>query len=165
MNQSVKPEDIIIEGETAIWNINFTAPIGGTYQGTFKFRCYLTPIQIIDADREFRSLIGDYATKIVDQQAENYSYSLSQLKQRVIQAPPFWDDGQSRIPGGNIKDREVILHIFEAAIQAELKFRAMIEERHKKALEQLQSYVEKQKQLQKMADEIAESDQNDNETQ
>jgi hypothetical protein len=148
-------DDITIEQEYAIWELQDTAPIGGTYMGTFKFRCYLTPIQMIEADRDYRFLLGDHSPNLASETVENYAYSLAQLKQRVVQAPPFWNDG-SRFPGGNVKDKEIIALVFEAAIQAELKYRSQLEKRHKLQLEKLSKYIEKQNEINKLAEEMEE---------
>jgi hypothetical protein len=57
----VRSEDIFINGEEATWSINLVAPFAGSYQGTFRFRCYLSPMGVIQADRDYRKLMGDNA--------------------------------------------------------------------------------------------------------
>lgn len=153
--KQVLSDDISLEQEFGVWELQETAPLGGTYMGTFKFRCYLTPIQMIEADRDYRFLLGETSPTLASETIENYSYSLAQLKQRVVQAPPFWFDG-SRFPGGNVKDKEIIALVFEAAIQSELKYRSKLEEKHKSQLEKLSKYIEKQNEINKLAEEMEE---------
>src|SRR5271165_3824267 len=93
--------NIIIENSTATWVMTpIQGELGGTYNGVFKFRCYLTPLQILSASKEHRELLGQYgglATPI----EENLSFALTQLKQRVLQSPPFWTSTlqESNMPG------------------------------------------------------------------
>lgn len=132
----------ISEDGTATWAIEITTKLGQTYQGVFQFRTILTPMQLIEADRDYRDLIGknaEFASSIV----ENLSYILTQLKQRIIKSPPFWNAGSELFPGGQIKDNEVLNLVFEAAMASEDKFRQNLNELHKKSLEKIKAALEK----------------------
>lgn len=137
---AVKPEDIHIQNGMATWSINLSAKIGGTYLGTFVFRCVLTPMQTIQADRDRRELLGSNPS-LADVHVDNLAYSLSQLKQRVIQAPPFWNDG-SAFPGGSIADHEVIEEVLTASLEAQIKYQSQLKEQHTKTIEALKKTLE-----------------------
>jgi len=140
----VEEKDILLDSQgIATWEINMTAPIGGTYQGLFQFRTVLSPIQQIEADRDYRELLGTNAS-LVATHVDNLAYSLSQLRQRIIKAPPFWDDGASRFKGSHIRDEDVIQAVYEASVIAETKFRNQIKEKHKASIERLKASIERQ---------------------
>lgn len=144
-NLEVLDSDISLNTEegTATWNLTFQGRMGGTYMGTFKFRCSLTPTQYLDADRDFRDLLGKNA-ELAGTHAEDVAYSLAQLRQRVMEAPPFWNDG-GRYGGGGVKDHDVLSKVLNAAIASELKLRKELEERHEKAINQLKEFLESKK--------------------
>lgn len=155
METKVKESDISIENETALWQLNFQGQIGGTYLGLFRFKTFLTPAQVIDADRDFRELMGpnlQYAAT----NAENIAYALAQLKHRVIESPPFWRDGSSRFPGSSVKDLECLELVLEAAIACELKYRKEIAKKHEESLKKLQAVIEKRKVEEKINEEFKE---------
>lgn len=149
--------DIVIEGSNAVFDLNMTAPVGGTYMGTFKFRCVLSPLQIIDADRDYRDLIGNQPS-LVSETADNLAFSLSQLKQRVIVSPSFWTENSGRFPGGGVKDFEIISKVLEAAFLAENKYRRLLQEKHETAIKRLQSAIERKKELEETEAQLAEID-------
>jgi hypothetical protein len=134
-------KEIVIENGTALWDINTSEPIGGTYMGTFKFRCSLTPIQVIEANRDYRELLGKDPLN-ADPDAENLAYSLSQLRQRVISAPPFWNKDGHRFGGAKVDDVNVILLVLKAAIASEFKYREELKERHQSSLIKLKQALE-----------------------
>lgn len=156
MEEKVKESDIIIENETAIWSLNHQGQVGGTYLGIFKFRTFLTPAQILEADRDFRELLGPSA-QFAATHAENIAYSLAQLKQRIIESPPFWRDGNSRFGGASIKDIDCLDLVLEASIVSEVKYRKMLSERHEQALKRLQAIIDKKKEEDQINREIEES--------
>jgi hypothetical protein len=156
----ITDSDIVIEGANAVFDLNITAPIGGTYMGTFKFRCTLSPLQIIDADRDYRDLIGNQPSMVAET-ADNLAFSLSQLKQRIVLAPSFWTENSGRFPGGGVKDLEVISKVLEAAFLAENKYRRLLQEKHESAVKRLQSAIERKKELEKTEAQLAEMDKAD----
>lgn len=112
--------DITIEGNTAIWRMpTMEGQINGTYNGTFIFRCWLDPVRQLQAGREYREFLGQNAGMATETEA-NLAFALSQIKQRVIKAPPFWTStAQESGIAGNIGDFNIIAAVLDAAIRAE----------------------------------------------
>lgn len=111
--------DIILDGSTATWEIQVDGEIQGTYMGTFKFKCVLTPLQKIAANREYRELLGPHMTMAPEHES-NLAFALTQLKHRIVSAPPFWGTGGSL--SGDLPDTNVIMAVLDAAVAAELKY-------------------------------------------
>jgi len=143
-NSKIQPEDVRVnlDDGTAYYNLTHTGKIGGLYVGAFRFHCSLTPLQYLEADRDYRNLLGENAS-LATTHADNIAYALAQLKQRVLEAPPFWNSAGGRFGGGHIKDHDLIDLLLEAAVQAEMNYRKALEERHADALKRLQAQVEK----------------------
>lgn len=153
MIDTVDENDISIDAQgVATWEMNTTAPINGTYQGVFKLRTGITPMQEIEADRDYRELLGKN-TELISSHIENLAYALTQLKQRVISGPPFWFDGISKFPGSQVRDKEIIEKVFEASVVAETKYRKMLQEKHKLSVEKLAKAIEMREQQEKEAQE------------
>lgn len=131
--------DITIDGTTASWDMRLEGDIAGTYAGTFKFRCYLTPMQKIAANREMRELLGAQMTMAAEHEA-NLAFALTQLKHRVISAPPFWGTGGSL--SGDIPDTNVILSVLDAAFAAELKYGESLKQKKLDAIERAKKSAE-----------------------
>jgi hypothetical protein len=129
--------DIRIEGNIATWEMRAEGNISGTYAGTFRFRCFLTPTQQLAAGREYRDLLGQNLALAAPHESM-LAWALSQLKQRVITSPPFWtSQGEGNI-AGDIPDEEVITIILDAAIAAEEKYKAIIQKRKDDAIARAQ---------------------------
>lgn len=137
MKREVKSDEIRLEGQTAVWDMLETAEVEGTYQGEFKFRTALNPLQEITADREYRDLMGSNEAQ-APTRIKNLAYALTQLKYRVLEAPHFWVDG-SHLPGSQVKDIEIIELVFQAAMLSETKYKALIAERQLEAIEKLKA--------------------------
>lgn len=138
----VSEKDVLLDSQgIATWEINMTGDVGGTYQGIFQFKTILSPMQQIEADRDYRELIGANAS-LASSHIDNLAYTFSQLRQRIIKYPPFWDDGASRFKGSHIRDEDIIQAVYEAAVVAETKFRAQLKEKHKAAVERLKAAIE-----------------------
>jgi hypothetical protein len=116
--------EMTIEGSTATWVMPRTdGELGGTYTGSFQFRCYLNPIQILQAGREYREFLGSLGAQASITEG-HLAYALSQLKYRILKAPPFWTSTlQESGIQGNIGDLNVILVILDAAMDAEKIFK------------------------------------------
>jgi hypothetical protein len=119
--------DITIDGYEASWAMPRLEGELGTYTGVFKFKCYLNPISQLQAGRDYRELLGSLAAQATDGEA-NLAFALTQLKHRIVSAPPFWtstaqDDGGIQ---GNIGDINVILAVLDAAIRSEQLFKDKI---------------------------------------
>ncbi len=155
MDEKVKESDVTLEANAvASWDMVHHGAVGGTYMGTFKFKCYLNPIQLIEADRDFRELLGPNS-QFAATNAENIAYSLAQLKQRVISAPPFWTETYSRFPGGGVKDIDVLELVLEAAIVAEVKYRKDLNKKHEDAISRIKQTIENRQKAEAEAREIA----------
>jgi len=116
--------DLIIEGSLATWNMgNIRGDLGGTYTGTFQFRCYMTPVQQIAANRKYRDMLGPNA--VLASEHDGYlAYALTQLEKRIVKAPPFWHTPlQNGEMAGSIPDKNVILIILDAAVMAETLYK------------------------------------------
>lgn len=137
---SNKNSDIIIEGTTASWSINTEGSISGTFVGQFRFRCVLNPTQRIAANREMRALLGDHPL-LVPEHESFLAYALTQLKYRIITAPPFWKSAESGWEG-DIPDENVISEVLNAAINAEVKYKEQLDERKLEALERAKKSAE-----------------------
>lgn len=135
--------DVVIEGNFAKFQINMLGAVNGLYTGTFTFRCIMTPSQQIAANRDYREMLGGNAT-LADERISFMAYALSELKQRITSAPPFWTSTESGITG-DIPDEDVLTAILDAAIHAQLQFRKELGEKKlsllKRAVEQAERMV------------------------
>lgn len=139
----VPRSDIIIEGHQAKFNLAALGAINGTYTGEFIFRCILTPSQKIAANREYREMLGANPT-LAGEHETFLAYALSQLKYRVISAPPFWTSTlQINGIAGDIPDEEIITQILDAAIHAQLKYKHELEKRKMELIERAKTAAEK----------------------
>lgn len=135
--------DIIIEGSTATWELRAEGDIEGTYTGSFRFRCFLTPTQVLAAGREQRELLGKNPTLATNHE-DQLAWSLAQLKQRIISAPPFWTSNVplSGMPG-DISDENIIGAVIDAAVSAESKYKSQIKSRKEDAIKRAKEMAEK----------------------
>ena len=134
---NLKNTDLTLEGNVATWVMPRTeGSTGGTYTGTFQFRCWLSPTQILQAGRVLREYLGEHA-KLATETEFNLAYALSQLSQRIIKAPPFWS---STLPDsglqGNIGDLEVIMLVMDAADRSQALYQERVAKERELALEQ-----------------------------
>lgn len=106
--------------QTAKFSVNITGRLSKeTYLGTFRVKCLISPLEEIAADRRYRDLLGDNS-HLAQDHVRQKAFALAQLEQRVIEMPPFWES--EIIPGGHIKDDNVILEILDHAIEAQEKY-------------------------------------------
>lgn len=134
--------DIVIENDTATWQMKAEGAILGTYTGTFKFKCYMTPVDNLAAGREMRALLGR-DSMFASENDRFTAYALSQLKYRVISGPPFWDSSkQNSDYAGNIPDQDVLALILDSALSAELKYKQMLDERKEEAIQRAKKAAE-----------------------
>jgi hypothetical protein len=132
---SLERSDIMVESNTAIWNIQLTGDIAGSYMGLFKFRCYLNPLQQIAANREYREMLGTNPS-FASEHESFLAYALTQLKYRIISAPPFWASANPSSLGGDIADENIISAVLDAALTSEIKFKSQLKKRKGEALRQ-----------------------------
>jgi len=133
--------EIVIDGHEAAYRINAEGRINGKYIGTFKFRCFLTPTQLIAANRDYRESLGGNPTLVAEHE-DNLAYALAQLKYRVVSYPPFWAGEHISVPG-DIADPEIITLVLDAAIAAELKYLRKLKEDKTSAIEKAKAAAER----------------------
>lgn len=128
--------DIILNGSEATWIMpRMEGQLGGTYIGSWTFRCYLDPLRSLQAGREYRELLGSLAIQASDTESD-LAFALVQLKHRVLAAPAFWTstESSSGIPG-NIGDLNVIAAVLDAAMRSEELFKMKIAKEREEVLE------------------------------
>lgn len=133
-NKALERSDIIIEGNTATWDMRLDGDIHGTYVGAFRFKCYLSPLQQIAADRERRELLGNQPLYASDHESF-LAYALTQLKQRIITAPPFWASTSPATMAGDIADENIIAAVLDSALGAEIKYKSQLKKKKQEALD------------------------------
>ena len=134
--------DLTIDGSTCSWTLPPTqGEYLGTYTGTFKFRCFLSPTQQLAASKELREMMGGAAIldgpyKNVDQHEWLIAYALTQLKYRVISSPPFWTQPTQigELPG-SIPDQHIIEMVLDASVRAQQVFKDIITKERDQVLE------------------------------
>lgn len=149
--------DIALDGEISTWNLDAQGLIKGTYRGIFKFKCYLDPIEQISCNREYRALLGDNPSFVPEH--ENFlAYALTQLKYRIIEAPPFWtataQNGHNW--AGNVPDENILSRVLDAAVRSEEKFKLGLKDRLTKSVKSSRSKA------QKIADGVKEREEQEN---
>jgi translation initiation factor 2B subunit (eIF-2B alpha/beta/delta family) len=132
-------KEIKFEGSIATWDCNLIGSINGSYVGTFKFRAYLNPIQKLSASRMYRELLGNSQLPASPTE-DNLAFAISQLKHRIVEAPPFWSSGSDL---GTIPDEEVLMSILDAAIASEIMYREDIKNKKQEAIEKAKKAAEK----------------------
>ena len=135
--------DLVIEGNTATWEINTQGDILGLYSGQFRFRCYLTPSQRLSASRDYRELLGPNPS-VALQTDDNLAFALSQLKHRILSSPPFWSSSLATTGiAGDLPDDVVIMKVLDASIEAELRFKAQVKDKRKDAIQRARKAAER----------------------
>lgn len=104
-----------------------------TYRGSFVVKSLLQPEEFLAAGRERRRLLGEHIAFASEREA-NMAFALSELKFRIISAPPFWNNGK-------IMDENIILEVLDKALEIEVKFRDNAEKRTTGAIEKLQKHL------------------------
>lgn len=119
--------DIVLDNNIAKWNMpRMEGDLGGTYIGTFTFKCYLSPLTQLQAGREFRELLGNLGSQAPNGEID-LAFALTQLKHRIITAPAFWTSTleESGI-AGNIGDMNVVSAVLDASIRSENLFKEKV---------------------------------------
>jgi len=109
-----------------------------TLMGEFCVKCVTSPIDMLKADRLYRELIGPTNPHLASQDAKNYAFALSQLKQRVLESPDFFKN--SEIDGGHL-DSNVLIDIINMAIGAEEEYKENQDKRVKEIQERLANNI------------------------
>jgi len=113
-----------------------------SYMGTFTVKCLLSPMEEIAADKRYRDLLGTNS-HLATQNVREKAFALAQLEQRVSEMPPFWEN--DHMPGGHIKDDNVILEILDLAVEAQETYIAEKEAELKERQERLTKAIKKKK--------------------
>jgi hypothetical protein len=125
--------DIILNADgTALWTLREDGDtVLQTYIGPFTFKCFLNPLETLAAGRLYRELLGNNSGEAGEQ--ERYTaFALSQLKFRVVKAPPFWNTDS--IVAGNIPDTNIISLILDRAISSEVLYKEELKKKRADAL-------------------------------
>ena len=127
--------DFRFEGSKAFFDFSSVGDrTNTTYMGEFCVKCVLSPIDSLKADRLYRELIGSINPHLASQDAKNFAFALSQLKQRVLESPDFFKNRE--IDGGHL-DSNVLIGIVNQAIEAEEEYKNLQDEKTKKIQEML----------------------------
>lgn len=140
--ESLGRSDLIIEGSTATWDMRLDGDIHGTYVGAFRFKCYLSPIEQISADRERRELLGPQPFAAPEHESF-LAYALTQLKYRIVSAPPFWASANPASLSGDIADENVIAAVLDAALGSEMKYKSQLKKKKLDAVARAKAATEK----------------------
>lgn len=112
-----------------------------TYIGTFRVKCFLSPIDMIKADRLYRELIGAVSPMMASNAVQSMTFAISQLSVRVLEAPDFFRL-KSELPGGHLTDN-VLSEILGLAIEAEDLYRKQQKDKFDAIQKRLQTKFEK----------------------
>jgi hypothetical protein len=116
--------------------------IHGTYVGAFRFKCYLSPLQQIAANREYREILGPNPS-FASEHESFLAYALTQLKYRIISAPPFWASQNPATLAGDIADENIISAVLDAALGSEIKYKSQLKKKKLDAVARAKAATEK----------------------
>ena len=134
--------DIDYNMGTAEFFVNLEAAADkSTYKGNFKVKCVLSPLDYIQSDGTYRELLGKTNPQFANEYVAQFAYALSQLKYIIISNPSWFDNSVNGIKGSNVDDR-ILLHGLDKAIQAEEQYRKGIEEKYKKAKDDVKEAID-----------------------
>lgn len=140
--KALERSDLILEGNTATWEMRMDGDIQGTYSGSFRFRCYLSPLQQIAANREYREILGTNPA-FASEHESFLAYALTQLKHRIIVAPPFWASQSPASLSGDIADENVIAAVLDSALGAEMKYKSQLKKKKLEAIAKAKESTDK----------------------
>jgi len=127
--------DFRFEGSKAFFDFSDVgARTNTTYMGEFFVKCVMSPLDRLDAARLYRELIGSINPHLASQDAKNYAFALSQLKQRALQSPDFYKNRE--IDGGHL-DSNILIGIINMAIEAEEEYKKLQDEKTKNLQEMM----------------------------
>lgn len=108
---------------------------GNPYTGTFKVKTLLDRKDRFLADERRRAIIGSNAADALITLQEE-AFILGQLSVRVVDGPRWWKDSNN---GLLLEDGNVIVKLYEIALQKELERKEKIREEAKEAVKKLSS--------------------------
>lgn len=139
-----------IRDSEAVFDLNILGDrTNQTYMGTFKVKCLLSPLEEIEADKVYRELLGPNS-HLAQEHVRQQAFALAQLDQRIIEAPPFWDN--QILGGGHIKDRNMVLEVLEKAIEAQEKYVEQKEKELEKKQKKMAQMIRSKKIIKKPED-------------
>lgn len=103
---------------------------GNPYTGTFKVKTLLDRKDRFLADERRRAIIGSNAADALITLQEE-AFILGQLSVRVVDGPRWWKDSNN---GLLLEDGNVIVKLYEIALQKELERKEKIREEAKEAV-------------------------------
>jgi hypothetical protein len=113
------------------------------YQGTFIVKSMLNPIEELAVMRELKDILGPHWASCTDAEY-NIAYSLCELKYRIINAPPFWNNAPAgNFPGGGLMDKNIILKVLDYATEVYRVQAKLLKEEGKKTLKKLEDSLQK----------------------
>jgi hypothetical protein len=122
------------DGYTAVFMFEGIGEItGNSYRGPFKVRTLLDPEQMLQAGRERRSLLGQNIAFASDTEF-NIATALSELRARIVEPPPFWNNGK-------VLDTNILLEVLDLALNAELSYRKRNQQDEEENVEIIKNYV------------------------
>jgi hypothetical protein len=89
------------------------------------------------------------------------AYALTQLKYRIVSAPPFWVSQNPATLAGDIADENIISAVLDAALGAEIKYKSQLKKKKLDAIARAKAATEKLME----GDEDADEDEDDGESQ
>lgn len=93
------------------------------YIGTFSVRPKLSPLEVLECDRDRRELLGQPKNdEQVGGDATNLAICLSQLKARIVDGPSWWKDSFGL--RFNFHDTNLIYDLFKQVVEVETKWKA-----------------------------------------
>jgi len=134
--------DMDIFSGTASFSVSIDASSNKqTYNGLFKVKCILSPLEYINSDSLYRELLGKTNPQMASEYVSNLCYALSQLKYRMIESPTWFKTDSVSLDGSDIDDK-ILMHILDLAVGAENEYRTKIEEKYSVAKEEVKKAVE-----------------------
>jgi len=108
-----------------------------SFMGAFSVKCFLSPMDVIKADRLYRELLGEVSPHLAATDTQNLCFALSQLKYRVISSPAGWKNKE--IDGGHL-DANIVIEVLNKSIECQTVYMG----KSKKRLETLQKELTKE---------------------
>lgn len=158
--EALERSDIKIEGNSATWDMRLEGNIHGTYVGAFRFKCYLSPLEQIAADRERREILGPQPFAAPEHESF-LAYALTQLKYRIVSAPPFWTSENPAKLSGDIADENIVAAVLDAALGSEMKYKSQLKQKKTDAIAKAKAATES---LMNESDEDDDDDEEDEES-
>lgn len=130
-----------------------------TYLGKFKVKCMLSPLEEIAADKRYRDLLGTNS-HLAAERVRSFAFALSQLEQRVLEYPPFWEN--NTIHGGHVEDN-IVLEVLDKAVEAQEKYleqkKQELEHQQKRIADMMKNKdIEKEPEMKDLHDQMAKQD-------